>query len=141
MGFDPAVFVDDDGRAYGYWGFTRSFAAELDPNTMATIKPGTSQINDMIGSCNDQDGNDFRFFEASSLRKVEDKYVLVYSRKTKDGEYGLGESNSTLAYAYADAPLGPWTYGGTIVDARGPEIGENGQMITSQPSITLTEVL
>lgn len=20
MGFDPAVFVDDDGRVYGYWG-------------------------------------------------------------------------------------------------------------------------
>jgi arabinoxylan arabinofuranohydrolase len=26
--FDPAVFVDDDGRVYGYWGFERSFAAE-----------------------------------------------------------------------------------------------------------------
>mgnify|MGYP003398458487 FL=1 len=29
--FDPAVFVDDDGRVYGYWGFERSYAAELDP--------------------------------------------------------------------------------------------------------------
>lgn len=134
MGFDPAVFVDDDGRVYGYWGFTRSYAAELDPNTMSTIKPGTSLIVDMIGSCNDQDGNDFRFFEASSLRKVEDKYVLVYSRKTKHGEYGLGESNSTLAYAYADSPLGPWIYGGTLVDSRGPDIGEDGRIITTQPS-------
>ena len=26
--FDPAVFVDDDGRVYGYWGFERSYAAE-----------------------------------------------------------------------------------------------------------------
>lgn len=134
MGFDPAVFVDDDGRVYGYWGFQRSFAAELDPNTMATIKPGTRQVNDMIGSCNDKDGNDFRFFEAASLRKIEDKYVLVYSRKTKHGEYGLGESNSTLAYAYSDSPLGPWTYGGTLVDSRGPDIGENGRIITTQPS-------
>ena len=25
--FDPAVFVDDDGRVYGYWGFERSYAA------------------------------------------------------------------------------------------------------------------
>lgn len=133
MGFDPAVLIDDDGRVYGYWGFMRSFAAELDPSTMTTIKPGTTQINDMIGNCNDQDGNIFRFFEAASLRKVEDKYVLVYSRKSADGEYGLGESNSTLAYAYADAPLGPWTYGGTIVDARGPVIGEDGKIIESQP--------
>ena len=54
MGFDPAVLVDDDGRAYGYWGFQRAFAAELDSETMYSIKPGTSVIEDPIGSCNDQ---------------------------------------------------------------------------------------
>lgn len=134
MGFDPAVFVDDDGRVYGYWGFQRSFGAELDPTTMATIKPGTRQINDMIGNSNDQDGNIFRYFEAPSVRKVEDKYVLVYSRKTAHGEHGLGESNSTLAYAWSDNPLGPWTFGHTLLDSRGPDIGEHGQMITTQPS-------
>jgi beta-xylosidase len=31
LGFDPAVFVDDDGRVYGYWGFGISHGAELDP--------------------------------------------------------------------------------------------------------------
>ncbi len=134
MGFDPAAFIDDDGRVYGYWGFIRSFAVELDPNTMYSAKPGASPIADLIGSCEADDGNVFRFFEAPSLRKIGDKYVLVYSRKTANGEYGLGESNSTLAYAYADAPLGPWTYGGTIVDARGPEINEAGRMVASQPS-------
>ncbi len=134
MGFDPAVFVDDDGRVYGYWGFLRSFGAELDPTNMYSAKPGTRTIVDLIGNCEQQDGNPFRYFEAPSLRKVEDKYVLVFSRKTKNGEYGLGESNSTLAYAYSDGPLGPWTYGGTIVDARGPEIGENGRIIGTQPS-------
>lgn len=133
MGFDPAVFIDDDGRVYGYWGFLRSYAAELDPTTMSTVKPGTHPIEDMIGNCNDKDDNDFRFFEAPSLRKVEDKYVLVYSRMSKDGEYGLGATNSTLAYAYADAPLGPWTYGGTVVDARGPGLGEDGSMIATHP--------
>lgn len=135
LGFDPAAFVDDDGRVYGYWGYQRSYAAELDPSTMSTVKPGTSIITDMIGNSNDTPaGNMFRFFEASSLRKVEDKYVLVYSRKTKDGEYGLSASNNTLAYAYGDTPLGPWTYGGTIVDARGPVVGENGAITASQPS-------
>jgi len=134
MGFDPAVLADDDGRAYGYWGFQRSFAAELDPETMYSIKSGTNVIEDLIGSCNAEDGNDFRYFEAPSIRKIEGKYVLVYSRVTKNGEYGLGESNATLAYAYADNPLGPWTYGGTIIDARGPEIGEDGKMIVTNPS-------
>ena len=45
LGFDPAVFVDDDGRVYGYWGFDKSWAAELDPVTMATVKEGTEVVN------------------------------------------------------------------------------------------------
>lgn len=134
MGFDPAVFVDEDGRVYGYWGFKRSFGVELDPETMYSAKPGTAPIVDLLGSCEAEDGNVFRYFEAPSLRKVEDKYVLVYSRVTEPGEYGLGPSNATLAYAYSDNPLGPWTYGGTIVDARAPEIGEDGEMIATSPS-------
>ena len=117
--FDPAVFVDDDGRVYGYWGFERSMAAELDPVTMCTVKPGASIVEDMVGGRN-QPG-DFRFFEASSMRKIKDKYVFIYSRWTKDGEFGLPGANSTLAYAYSDNPLGPWTYGGTIIDIRGRE--------------------
>ena len=31
----------------------------------------------------------FRFFEASSIRKIKDKYVFIYSRWTNDGEKGL----------------------------------------------------
>ena len=127
--FDPAVFVDDDGRIYGYWGFERSYAAELDPATMATVKPGTEMVEDMI-SGRHQDGI-FSFFEASSIRKIQDKYVFIYSRFTKDGEYGLPVSNYTLAYAYSDYPLGPWTYGGTIIDARARDINEQGDTIAT----------
>ena len=127
--FDPAVFVDDDGRVYGYWGFQRSYAAELDPATMATVKPGTKPVEDMV-SGRDQAGV-FRFFEASSIRKIKDKYVFIYSRWTKDGEFGLPDTNYTLAYAYSDHPLGPWTYGGTIIDGRGRETDEQGKAIAS----------
>lgn len=127
--FDPAVFVDDDGRVYGYWGFERSYAAELDPNTMCTVKEGTEIVEDMVPG--GQEDETFRFFEASSIRKIEDKYVFVYSRWTRDGEFGLPVTNYTLAYAYGDAPLGPWTYGGTIIDGRGREIDENGKVIPS----------
>ena len=127
--FDPAVFVDDDGRVYGYWGFERSYAAEFDPQTMATVKPGTKIVEDMISGRN-QPGR-FRFFEASSIRKIKDKYVFIYSRFTEDGEFGLPTSNYTLAYAYSDAPLGPWTYGGTIIDGRGREKDEQGTVIAS----------
>ncbi len=127
--FDPAVFVDDDGRVYGYWGFERSYAAELDPETMATVKPGTQIVEDMI-SGRYQPGK-FRFFEASSIRKIQDKYIFIYSRFTEEGEFGLPMSNYTLAYAYSDQPLGPWTYGGTIIDARGRERDEQGNIIAS----------
>ena len=127
--FDPAVFVDDDGRVYGYWGFERSYAAEFDPTTMATVKPGTKVVEDMVSGRN-QEGV-FSFFEASSIRKIKDKYVFIYSRFTKDGEFGMPTSNYTLAYAYSDNPLGPWTYGGTIIDGRAREKDEQGNAIAS----------
>ena len=127
--FDPAVFVDDDGRVYGYWGFERSYAAEFNPETMATVKPGTEIVEDMI-SGRYQEGR-FKFFEASSIRKIKDKYIFIYSRFTEEGEFGLPSSNYTLAYAYSDAPLGPWTYGGTIIDGRAREKDEQGNVIAS----------
>ena len=130
-GFDPAVFVDDDGRVYGYWGFGHSMAAEIDPATMCTVKPGTKVVDGMIPGFEEQPGNDFRFFEASSIRKIKDKYVFIYSRFTKDGEFGLPTSNYTLAYCYSDNPLGPWTYGGTIIDGRAREKDEQGNVIAS----------
>ena len=127
--FDPAVFVDDDGKIYGYWGFERSYAAELDPETMATVKPGTEIVEDMISGRN-QPGR-FKFFEASSIRKIKDKYVFIYSRFTEEGEFGLPTSNYTLAYAYGDNPLGPFTYGGTIIDARARDVNEQGDTIAT----------
>lgn len=127
--FDPGVFVDDDGKVYGYWGFGHSMAAELDPATMATVKPGTKVVDGMISGF--KEPGKFRFFEASSIRKIKDKYVFIYSRFTEEGEFGLPTTNYTLAYAYSDQPLGPWTYGGTIIDGRAREKDEQGNVIAS----------
>ena len=127
--FDPGVFVDDDGKVYGYWGFGHSMAAELDPATMATVKPGTKVVDGMISGF--KEPGKFRFFEASSIRKIKDKYVFIYSRFTEEGEFGLPTTNYTLAYAYSDKPLGPWTYGGTIIDGRAREKDEQGNVIAS----------
>lgn len=131
--FDPAVFVDDDGRVYGYWGFERSYGAELDPNTMCTVKPGTKVVEDMV-SGRYQEGV-YHFFEASSIRKIKDKYVFIYSRWAQNGEWGLPETNYTLAYCYSNSPLGPWTYGGTIIDGRGREpFGSDQCTFTATPT-------
>lgn len=115
LGFDPAVFIDDDGKVYAYWGFEHSYAAELDPMTMATIKPETL-VDGLVPSYKDDDT--FRFFEASSMRKIDGKYVFIYSRWTREGEFDMPSINYTLAYAYGESPLGPFTYGGTIIDGR-----------------------
>ena len=127
LAFDPAVFVDDDGKVYGYWGFEESWGAELDPHTMATLKEGCQPIKNMVSS-NKQEG-EFRFYEASSMRKIKDKYVFIYSRWTADGEFGLTGSNYTLAYAYSNHPLGPFTYGGTLIDGRGRGMDNTGKPI------------
>lgn len=129
LGFDPAVFVDDDGRVYGYWGFEQSFGAELDPVNMASPKKGTKIVKDMVSNYK-QDGV-FRFFEASSMRKIKDKYVFIYSRWTEEGEFGLPTTNYTLAYAYSNNPLGPFTYGGTIIDCRGRDTDLEGNAIST----------
>lgn len=127
--FDPAAFVDDDGRAYAYWGFGESWGAELDTKTMATLKTGGQRIENLIPGFRQDDT--YRFYEASSMRKIKDKYILVYSRVTRNGEFGLPDTNYTLAYAYGDHPLGPFTYGGTLIDGRAREKDANGNPIAS----------
>lgn len=104
---DPGVLVDDDGRGYIYCGFERSFMAEIDTSNMYEIKDG-SCIEHIIpreisGSF---DKDDKLFFEACSPRKIGDTYYLIYSPKR----------GSRLAYATSDAPTGPFTYRGYIVD-------------------------
>jgi len=162
FGFDPAVYVeyvtdpkDPDFeigfRAYGFWGFQRSNAAQLDQNTMYSLRPGTEIVNFMIpasaryGVIKDpagtvypnvyagQDLGTFNFFEASSIRKVGNKYITVFSGYSGP-EYGVGSSNSTLRYAVADSPLGPWKSGGVLVDSRAPVLNQDGSKIQTSYS-------
>ncbi len=134
---DPAVFVDDDGKVYGYWGYmTSPMWAELDPDTMATIKEGTSAALNIPGISDieaddydptkfnivqDEHVRDWRFFEASSIRKVGDMYVFIYSRSGDETE-ATGNGTGQLAYGYSSSPAGPWTYGGVIVRCGGEYI-------------------
>ena len=138
FGFHLATFVDDDGRAYVYWGRDVGFgsdsvsAAELDTSTMCTLKPGAEIRRNVVTSWR-QKGED-RYFEGPSMRKIKGKYVLVYARHTAEGEFGLAAEYCTLAYAYSDSPLGPFKYGGTLIDLRGREKGPDGKTrITAAP--------
>ncbi|MCQ2253465.1 MAG: hypothetical protein MJZ61_08445 [Bacteroidales bacterium] len=145
LDFDPSVFIDkvtnpkdpdyEKGyRVYGYWGFQHSSAAELDPDHMYAVRPGKKVVDPFIpasvayGKIKDtvdkfpaiakgEDLSTFNFFEASSIRKVGNKYVMVYSGYSGP-DYGKRSSNSALRYAYGDSPLGPWKGGGVLVDSR-----------------------
>ncbi|HEX2919884.1 MAG TPA: hypothetical protein VHO50_01840 [Bacteroidales bacterium] len=157
MGFDPAVFIeyitdpkDPDYeigfRAYGFWGFQRSTAGQLDQNTMYSLRQGTKAIDYFIpassryGVVRDPEGTkyaavypgedlgSFNFFEAASIRQIGNKYVWVYSGYSGP-EYGLSSTNSALRYAYGDSPLGPWKAGGVLVDSRGPVLNEDGSAL------------
>jgi len=115
LAFDPAVLVDWDGkdinnlRVYAYWGFCKgnNFRAEIDSDDMRTVIEGTLHTPPPVpGSSNSYDEPGIPgFFEASSIRKVRDKYVFVYS----------GSPACILYYSYSDNPLGPWTPGGPII--------------------------
>ncbi|MBF6598729.1 MAG: hypothetical protein ITF98_10980 [Fermentimonas sp.] len=157
MGFDPAVYIDyisdpndpdfEIGfRAYGYWGFQRSLAGELDQNTMYSLRPGRKAIDYFIpassryGVIRDPEGTEypnvfpgedlgaFNFFEAASIRKIGNKFVWVYSGYSGP-DYGLSSTNSALRYAYGDTPLGPWKSGGVLVDSRAVVLNEDGSAL------------
>ena len=155
--FDPSVFIEnitdkkdpdfDKGfRAYVFYGFQHSTACELDQNTMFSQREGTQLLDPFIpassadGRLLDKEGSeykalyqgqnplDFNFFEASSIRQVGNKYVMVFSGYSGK-EYGLGNTNSALRYAFGDSPLGPWRSGGVLVDSRGVVPNEDGSKL------------
>jgi hypothetical protein len=155
--FDPSVFIepvtnkkDPDYakgfRAYVFYGFQHSTACELDQNTMYSMRPGTELHDYFIpasasyGKVRDPEGTqypalykgqnpgEFNFFEASSIRQVGNKYVMVFSGYSGP-DYGQGSTNSALRYAFGDSPLGPWRSGGVLVDSRGVVTGEDGSKL------------
>lgn len=124
LGFDPGILVDDDGRVYAFWGFCSCFCAELEDD-MATIKEGTLRRNpighipDPWNAQNNESGINIHdaFFEASSPRKINGKYVFVYSKRyvTPVPELGVYEHcNGFLSYKWSDNPLEGYQDGGDI---------------------------
>jgi len=137
---DPASFVDEDGSAYlyfgGIWGGqlqcwkTGKFVREDYETMEASSGPAlcakvaklsddmttfTSDVKDVVildeaGQPIQAEDHDRRFFEAAWMHKYNGKYYFSYS--TGDTHF--------LCYAIGDSPLGPFTYGGRILE---PVIG------------------
>lgn len=112
--FDPGVLVDEqeDGsvRVYAYWGMRKGDrCAEIDPKDMYTIiDPETRNPDRNAWRKTLTNVKGSTLFEASSVRRVaKDQYVFVYS---------ANERVQALSYCYGSTPVGPWHYGGRIID-------------------------
>lgn len=103
-GIDPAVFMDDDGQVYYYWGQLFSHGVRLNPDLVSFDR---SRIVDNLVT-----EEEHFFHEGSSMRKIGDTYYYVYA----DMERG---KPTALGYATGKSPLGPFTYRGIIIDNDG----------------------
>ena len=133
MIFDPAIFVDDDGKVWLFGGASNIY--QLDPTDMRTIIDGPYQVQE-----NDGKGNltQVRYFqEGSSMRKVGDWYVFIYAGKhpIDTGDWYTNNKNNkdycngTLEYAYSKSITGPYTYGGVVIFNGGDTINPSPNTI------------
>jgi hypothetical protein len=99
---DPAVFVDDDGQAYYLWG---QFSLK-----MAKLKPSMTEIDRSTVKDGVVTEKEHSFHEGAFLAKRNGTYYLVYAHM------GRASRPTSIAYATSRSPMGPYRYGGIIVD-------------------------
>ncbi|MFE7270940.1 family 43 glycosylhydrolase [Streptomyces sp. NPDC057623] len=95
---DPAVFTDDDGQSYLYWGNGRAYVAPLNAD-MTSID--TSKIKDITPS---------GYNEGTFVIKRKGTYYFMWS------ENDTRDENYRVAYATGPSPTGPWTKRGVILE-------------------------
>jgi beta-xylosidase len=110
---DPAVFVDDDGQTYLYWGNGVLYWVALEQDmihlkgeTYTTDTSGRMQNRDIGGVQIHVLTNLPGYTEAPWLSKHDDVYYLTYAS-------GFPES---ISYATSASPEGPWQHRGVILD-------------------------
>ena len=131
---DPAVFKDDDGSFYmyfgGIWGGQLQkwnnnkydSAGKLRQPAEQAVLPKIARLNkdmksfaeevkeirlvDKNGNLFTEKDNDKRFFEAAWMHKYKGKYYFSYS--TGDSHF--------INYAIGDNPYGPFTYKGVVLN-------------------------
>ena len=103
-GIDPAIFIDDDGQAYYYWGQLFSHGVKLNEDMISFNRDEI--VDELVTE------EEHFFHEGSSMRKIGDTYYYVYA----DVERGKPTS---LGYSTSKSPMGPFTYRGIIIDNDG----------------------
>ena len=109
--FDPAVLVDDDGKAYLYFGGGIEGLSAADPGSARCVQLGSDMIS-IVGT--PQQIKPPYLFEDAGINKVGGKYLYSYCANFNAGSNGPGSGN--IGYMKSDNPLGPFTYVGKCFD-------------------------
>lgn len=108
--FDPAVLVDDDGRAYLYFGGIGESEDRDHPKCNRVVELN----DDMISLKGDPVEIDAPgAFEDSGINKIGGKYYYSYCTNWDGGTTKRPDSNNlgvaNIAYMVSDSPMGPWS--------------------------------
>ncbi len=99
---DPTILIDDDGQAYMYWGNNSLYAVKLNEDMV-------SYSGDIIiFDIKDKTAFGPDYEEAPWIFKRNSIYYLMYAAFVPEHIY----------YATSTSPLGPWKYGGVVMDAK-----------------------
>lgn len=128
IAFDPGVFIDDDGEIYLYSGNGPRTKREIgkEPKAsivatlcddMTTLKTEPKKLLPLLGESEGSGFEGHEFFEASSIRKIDGRYYLIYSSLT----------NHELCYAVSNRPDEGFRYGGVVISNCDLFPGRNGK--------------
>ncbi|WP_037673483.1 family 43 glycosylhydrolase [Streptomyces griseus] len=95
---DPAVFTDDDGQSYLYWGNGRAYVVPLNDDMVSF---DAAKVTNITPS---------GYNEGSFVIKRKGTYYLMWS------ENDTRDENYRVAYATGPSPTGPWTKQGVILE-------------------------
>ncbi len=124
--FDPAVLVDDDGRAYLYFGGGVPEGKVSDPGTARVVELG----EDMISIIGEPVKIDVPYlFEDSGIHKFGGKYYYTYCSNWQVDDKGTAEygfHSAEIVSMESDNPMGPFTVKETILENPGRTFGLYG---------------
>ncbi|ACX65540.1 Carbohydrate binding family 6 [Paenibacillus sp. Y412MC10] len=122
--FDPAVLVDDDGKAYIYFGGGVPEGKAEMPDTARVMQLGEDMVS-VLGEAVTIPAP--YMFEDSGINKFGGKYYYTYCSNFSGG---TRPENSPppgeIAYMVSEHPMGPWIYKGTILKNPGHFFGVGG---------------
>ncbi|MBR6667805.1 MAG: family 43 glycosylhydrolase [Clostridia bacterium] len=121
--FDPAVFVDDDGTGYLYFGGGVPEGKTANPGTIRCVRLG----EDMISIVGEPQVIDAPYvFEDSGMNKINGKYYYNYCSNWQTDGNTLGLTSGAINYMVSDSPMGPFVYGGELFVNQGRFFGLYG---------------